>query len=65
MAFKAKFTAAQGKIGMADIAIAAGSTVGDDQIAIHIDQVNLSKGDALLLIDKIVQKIHASSWPPL
>lgn len=66
MAFIAKFTGQRGKNDIADIAIAAGAAEAQsDTISINIDQTAMSKGDALLLIAKIRDAIHAAQWPPL
>jgi len=65
MAFTAKFTGKLGKTDSADIAPAAGSAEAQsDTISVNIDATNMSKGDALLLLSKISDAIHASPWPP-
>lgn len=65
MAFTAKLTAQRGKVDLKDIALAAGSSEAQrDTISLNIDADKLTKGEALILIDKIRHKIHASPWPP-
>lgn len=65
MAFTAKFTGKRGKVEIADIAIGAGTEEAqNDTISINIDIDTMSKGEALQLIDKIRDAIHAAPWPP-
>ena len=64
--FEAKFTAQLGKTGLADVAIAAGdSEAQNDTISVNIDVGTMSKGQALILLDKIKDAIHAAPCPPL
>ena len=66
MAFQAKFTGQRGETGIEDIAVAAGAAEAQsDTISINIDATNISKGEALMLIDKIRDAVHAAPWPPL
>lgn len=66
MAFTAKLTIQRGKVALKDVAITAGAAEAQsDTISLNIDQTNMSKGDALMLVDEIRQKIFASPWPPL
>lgn len=61
-----KFTAQRGKIDLKDVAVAAGSAEAQsDTISINLDVTALTKGEALIMIDNIRDKIHASPWPPL
>lgn len=61
-----KFTAQRGKIDLKDVAVAAGSAEAQsDTISINLDITALTKGEALIMIDNIRDKIHASPWPPL
>lgn len=65
MAFTAKFTAQRGKVQLKDIAITAGSAEAQsDTISLNIDATNISKGEALILIDNIRDAVHAAKWPP-
>lgn len=55
-----------GKTELADVAIAAGSAEAQsDTVSVNLDVTNMSKADAMHLIDEIQQKLHASPWPPL
>lgn len=66
MAFTAKLTIQRGKVALKDVAITPGTAEAQsDTISLNIDQTNMSKGDALMLVDEIRQKIFASPWPPL
>lgn len=65
MAFTASFTIQRGKNRIQDVAIGAGSAESQsDTISINIDATNLSKGEALLMIDSARDAIHAGTWPP-
>lgn len=65
MAFQAKFTGKRGQVELADIAISAGAAeTQSDTISLNIDATNISKGEALILIDNIRDAVHAASWPP-
>lgn len=64
MAFPLKFTAQRGKVQLKDVAVAAGAAEAQtDTISINIDATKITQGEALILIDLIQQKIHASKWP--
>jgi dihydroorotate dehydrogenase len=65
MAFTAKWTGKYGEVEIADIAITAGSAEAQsDTISVNIDATNMSKGEALQLLSKISDAIHAAKWPP-
>lgn len=65
MAFTAKFTGKRGKPQVENIAITAGSSEAQsDTISVNIDITSMTKGETLLLIDSVRDKIHASPWPP-
>lgn len=64
MAFTASFTAQQGLPYKGDIEIGAGSAEAQsDTISLNIDATNLTKGQALVLIDNIKAAVHAADWP--
>jgi len=66
MAAQYKFTAQRGKNDLKDIVVAAGSAEAQsDTISINIDVTKISKGEALLMIGEITQKIHQGKWPPI
>jgi hypothetical protein len=66
MANQYRYTAQRGKTGMADITVAAGSAEAQsDTVSINIDVTNMTRGDALQLIESIKQKILGSLFPPL
>lgn len=63
---QAKFTGQRGKTGIEDIVIGAGAAEAQsDTISVNIDYTNITKGEVLLLLAKIRDRIHAASWPPL
>lgn len=65
MAWQAKFTGKRGKTGIEDIVIAAGAAEAQsDTISVNIDATNITKGEALMLLSKISDRIHAADWPP-
>lgn len=66
MAFTAKFTVQRGKVDLKDVTIGAGSAEAQsDTISLNVDITNLSKGETLILIEELAQKVYASPWPPL
>lgn len=65
MAFTAKFTIQRGKNGIENVAIGAGSAESQsDTLSINLDVTNVSKGEALMMIEKARDAIHAAPWPP-
>lgn len=59
-----KLTIVRGKPNLKDVAVAAGSSEAQsDTISVNIDHTKMTKGDVLLALDLIRQKIHASKWP--
>lgn len=66
MAFTVKFTTQRGKNGLKDVVVAAGSAEAQsDTMSLNMDITKMTKGDALIQIEAIRQKIHAGKWPPL
>lgn len=66
MAWQAKFTAPRGQAELKDVTLAAGSAEAQsDTISINMDVTAMGKAEALQLLDRIINKIHASPWPPL
>lgn len=62
----AKFTVQRGKNELKDCVIAAGAAEAQsDTISLNIDYTNAGKGEVLIMLDKIQQKIIASAWPPI
>lgn len=62
----AKFTAKRGQVDRKDVVIAAGSAEAQsDTISLNVDYTAMTKGDVILLLEKISQAIHAGTWPPL
>lgn len=65
MTFQVKLTAKRGQTEPKDIVIAAGSAEAQsDTISLNIDVTKLTKGDALIMLDKVKQQVHRASWPP-
>ena len=66
MAFQFKATGKYGQTDIEEIDIAAGDAEAQsDTISINVDVTNMAKGEALQLVDKIRDRIHAAPWPPL
>lgn len=66
MAWQAKFTAPRGQAELKDVVVAAGAEEAQrDTISINIDVNAMGKAEALQLIDRIRNRIHADPWPPL
>lgn len=62
----AKFTVQLGKVDLKDVAVSAGSAEAQsDTLSVNIDYTNASRGDVILLLDEVQQKILAGPWPPL
>lgn len=60
-----KHTMKRGEGDLGAIASSAGAAEAQtDTISINIDTTNLSKGEALIMIDKIKEDIARSDWPP-
>ena len=63
---QAKFTIKRGASRLQDITVAAGSAEAQsDTMSLNIDYTKLTKGDALIMIEVLEQKIFAGKWPPL
>lgn len=63
---QAKFTIQLGKVDLKDVIVAAGSAEAQTEtISLNVDYTNMRRGDVLILIDEIKQKILAGLWPPL
>ncbi|MDR6847178.1 hypothetical protein [Sphingomonas sp. BE137] len=61
-----KLTIQRGKNTLKDIAVAAGTAeTQSDTMSLNIDFTKISKGDALMMIEALEQKIFASPWPML
>ena len=61
-----KYTVKRGQVNLADVAVAAGTAEAQsDTLSVNIDYNRLSKADAMMLLEKVTQKLHAGSWPPL
>lgn len=66
MAFTFTATGSFGGNDIEDIAIASGSSEAQsDTISINMDVTNMGKAEALQLLDKMRDRIHAAPWPPL
>lgn len=66
MAFTAKYTVPRGKHAQKNVTITAGSAEAQsDTISLNVDVTHMTKGDVLMLIEDLEQKIYANKWPPL
>jgi hypothetical protein len=65
MAFTAKFTVKRGKPDLKDVVLTAGAAEAQsDTMSLNLDVTNMAKGDAIILAEAILAKIHAGKWPP-
>ena len=61
-----KVTAQRGKFNLKDVIVAAGAAEAQsDTMSLNVDFTNMKKGEALILLDSIKQKIHAGKFPPI
>lgn len=59
-----KLTVSLGGANLKDVAVSAGTvTTNGDTLELNIDQSKMRKGDCLLLLDKLRDKVFASKWP--
>lgn len=62
----AKFTVQLGKVDLKDVAVSAGSAEAQsDTLSVNIDYTKASRGNVILLLEEVQQKILAGPWPPL
>lgn len=60
----AKLTVQRGKRDLKDVVVAAGSAEAQsDTMSLNIDSTKLTKGEALLGLEQLRQKIFAGKWP--
>lgn len=59
-----KYVAARGQLAK-DFAPQAGSAIGTDQISVAFDTTNMTKRDALELLDQVKRNIQQGKFPPL
>lgn len=61
-----KLTAQRGKPYSKDVAVAAGTAEAQTEtISLNIDYTAMTRGETLLVLEAISQKIHgAHTWPP-
>ena len=65
MAWTASFTIKRGQGTLKGITRGAGVAEAQrDTMSLNIDTNLMTKGDALIMLDQLVQKIHAGKWPP-
>lgn len=63
---RTKFTMTQGQTDVGEVQPEAGDAeASSETVSINIDATNLSKGEALIMIDKIRETIHRGEWPPV
>lgn len=61
-----KFTVQRGKIDPKSVTVAAGTAeAATDTISVNVDFTKLTKGDVVILLETIKQKILAGKWPAL
>lgn len=66
MAAQYKFTVQLGKTDLKDVTIAAGSAEAQsDTISVNMDVTNMTRGQALMLIEVLENAILRAPFPPL
>ena len=61
-----KVTAQLGKVDLKDLVVSAGSAEAQsDTISLNVDWTNLNKGQLLILLKELEQKIFNLPFPPL
>lgn len=61
-----KVTAQLGKVDLKDVVVSAGSAEAQsDTISLNVDWTNLNKGQLLILLKELEQKIFNLPFPPL
>jgi hypothetical protein len=64
--FKAKLTVQRGKPELRQIIVTPGAAEAQsDTMSLNIDATHITKGDALMMICELEEKIQASKWPLL
>lgn len=59
-----KLTVVRGKPNLKDVTVAAGTPIaGSEAIELNIDMTQLTKGDAMVMIDALRGKIFNMKWP--
>lgn len=59
-----KLTVQRGKVQSKDVAVTAGTAEAQtDTISLNIDYTNARKGDIVLLIEALQQRVLGSRWP--
>lgn len=61
-----RYTIQRGKVDLKDVTVAAGTAEAQsDTISLNIDVTNMSRGEAVLMLDELKQRVLAGVWPPL
>lgn len=61
-----KFTVQRGKVDLKDVVVAAGTAEAQsDTLSVNIDVTTATRGELLMMLDEVKQKIQAGLWPPL
>lgn len=47
-----------------DVVVSAGSAVATDTVQVNFDFTNMTKGEALLSLDYIKERVAEGPWPP-
>ena len=59
-----KLTVQRGKPNLKDVVVAAGSAEAQsDTMSLNVDFTKMTRGDVLIGLTAITQKIHAAKWP--
>lgn len=61
-----KFTIQRGKTNFQDVTIAAGAAEAQtDTISLNIDTTNLTRGDIVMMIERLEDVVNSGPWPPI
>lgn len=61
-----KLTIQRGKVDLKDVVVAAGTAEAQsDTLSVNVDVTNMTRGDVVMLLDEVKQKVLAGLWPPL
>ncbi len=60
-----RYTLPRGQTGLANVAIAAGTAEAQsDTVSVNMDVTLISRGECIILLEAIIQKVLAAPWPP-
>lgn len=61
-----KYTIQLGKVDLKDVTVAAGTAEAQSEtLSVNIDYTNMPRGQVLILLEEIKQRVFNGPWPPL